>query len=52
MLKKKISGVSSLTFTADLNIKIGEVEEKIPDHAKYITTPEFNKFPGLIFDAI
>ena len=26
-----------------LNIKISEVENKIPDHAKYITTPEFNK---------
>ena len=27
-----------------LNTKVGEVENKIPDHAKYITTPEFNKF--------
>ena len=25
------------------NIKISEVENKIRDHAKYITTPEFNK---------
>ena len=29
--------------TNALNIKISEVENKIPDHAKYITTPEFNK---------
>ena len=27
--------------TTVLNI-IGEVENKIPDHAKYFTTPEFN----------
>ena len=27
-----------------LNTKLNEVEKKIPDHAKYITTPEFNKF--------
>ena len=26
-----------------LNTKIGEVENKTPDHVKYITTPEFNK---------
>ena len=26
-----------------LNTKISEVESKIPDHAKYIITPEFNK---------
>ena len=25
------------------NIKISEVENKIPSHDKYITTPEFNK---------
>ena len=28
---------------ADLNTKISEVENKIPNHGKYITTPEFNK---------
>ena len=27
-----------------LNRKIGEVENKIPDHAKYITIPEFKKW--------
>ena len=26
-----------------LNTKVNEVENKIPDHAKYITTQEFNK---------
>ena len=30
--------------TTVLNTNIGEVENKFPDHAKYITTPEFNKF--------
>ena len=29
--------------TTVLDTKIGEVENNIPDHAKYITTPEFNK---------
>ena len=29
--------------TTVLNTKIGEVENKISDHAKYITTQEFNK---------
>ena len=26
-----------------LNTKISEVENKTPNHDKYITTPEFNK---------
>ena len=30
--------------TTVLNTKIEEVENKFPDHAEYITTPEFNKF--------
>ena len=29
--------------TAALGTKINEVENKIPDHARYITTPVFNK---------
>ena len=29
--------------TTVLNTKIGEVQNKICDHAKYITTAEFNK---------
>ena len=36
--------------TTVLNTKIGEVENKILDHAKYITTPEFKKPTGSIFD--
>ena len=26
-----------------LNIKVSEVENRFPGHAKYITTPKFNK---------
>ena len=29
--------------TTVLNTKISEVENKIPNHDKYITSPEFNK---------
>ena len=29
--------------TTVLNTKISEVKNKVPDYAKYITTPEFNK---------
>ena len=29
--------------TIVLNTKFSEIENKISDHAKYITTPEFNK---------
>ena len=29
--------------TIVLNTKVSEVENKIPDHAKYITTQEFKK---------
>ena len=28
---------------ADCNTKIVEIEKKIPDHDKYVTTPKFNK---------
>ena len=34
-----------------LNTKIAEVENKIPDHAKYITTREFNKLTAENFAA-
>ena len=30
--------------------KINDVENKTPDHGKYIITPEFNKFAGSIFE--
>ena len=32
--------------TTVLNTKISEVENKIPDNSKYITTQEFNKLTG------
>ena len=37
--------------TAVLNTKISEVEKKIPDHDKYITTPEFNNLTAENFIA-
>ena len=37
--------------TTVLNTKISEVENKIPDHAKYITTQEFNKLTAERFTA-
>ena len=39
-----------MTATA-LNTKISEVENKIPDHTKFITTLEFNKLTGENFAA-
>ena len=36
---------------AFLNTKISEVQNKIPDHAKYITTEEFNKLTAESFAA-
>ena len=37
--------------TTVLNTKISEVENKIPNHDKYITTPEFNKLTAENFTA-
>ena len=42
---------SSLVTTTALNTKISEVENKIPNHDKYITTPEFNKLTAENFTA-
>ena len=42
--------IFGLVTTTILNTKIGEVKNKIIDYAKYVTTPEFNKFAGPIFD--
>ena len=39
----KIPDTSNLKTTIVLNTKSSEVENKIPDHNKYITSPEFNK---------
>ena len=33
-----------------LLLLIKKTSNKTPDHAKYITTTEFNKFDGLIFN--
>ena len=38
-----LPNTSSLVNTIVLNIKITEVENKIPYHAKFITTQDFNK---------
>ena len=40
---KEILDTIVLLTTIVLNTKISKVESKIPSHAKYITTPEFNK---------
>ena len=42
---------SGLVTTAVLNTKISEVENKIPNHDKYITTPKFNKLTADHFTA-
>ena len=39
----KIPDTSSLVTTTVLNTKIGEVEKKILDYARYIINQEFNK---------
>ena len=47
MVKKdnsvQTNDTSDLVKKADYNTKIDEVEKKIPNHDKYITTQEFNK---------
>ena len=50
ILIKKIPDISGFVTTTVLNTKIAEVENEMPDHAKYVTTPEFNKFSGSIFN--
>ena len=37
-LRKKIPNTSNFVTTTVLNTKISEVENKIPDNSKYITT--------------
>ena len=49
--KKDVNeGYLKLATITVLSTKIGEVENKVPDHAKYITTHEFNEFEGSILD--
>ena len=43
-LKNKIHSIPNLATTATLTA----VENKIPDHSKYITTREFNKLTAEI----
>ena len=43
--------MNGLLTTTVLNTKISEVENKIPNHDKYITTPEFNKLTAENFTA-
>ena len=43
MLIKKIPNTSNLATTTVLNRNFTEIENKIPNHDKYITTPKFNK---------
>ena len=42
------SGLETITV---LNTKISEVKNKIPNHDKYLTTPEFNKLTAETFTA-
>ena len=42
------SGLVTITV---LNTKISEVKNKIPNHDKYLTTPEFNKLTAETFTA-
>ena len=42
---------SVLVTTTVLNTKINEVENKIPDHVKYIITQEFNRLTAASFAA-
>ena len=51
MLIKNIPDPSGLVTTTVLNTKISEVENKIPNHDKYITTQEFNKLTAESFAA-
>ena len=51
-LKKKMLDTSSLVTATTLTTKISEAENKIPEHAKHITTPEFNKLTAEDFTPI
>ena len=48
---KKLPDTRVLVTTTVLNTKISEVENKTPNHDKYITTPEFNKLTAENFAA-
>ena len=46
-VKSKLPNITNLAATTTLNA----VENKIPDHSKYITTPEFSKLTAENFAA-
>ena len=41
-VENKIPEITCLVGTAVLNTKISEFKNKTPNHAKYVTTQEFN----------
>ena len=41
-----VTNNSELVKKTNCNKKIKEIEDKIPDHDEFITTPEFGKFSG------
>ena len=41
---------SDLGKKANFNTKIKDIEKKVPNHNKYVTTNYCNKFPDIIFD--
>ena len=48
--KESAIDISKLVKKTDYNTKIKETKDKIPNHDKFTTTFEFNKFPSIIFD--
>ena len=50
-VENKLSAASSLITITVLNTN-GKIENKIPDHTRYITTQEFNKLTAENFAAI
>ena len=52
-VENKMPSVSSLVKKTDYDTKISELEKKLTDHnhAKYITTPEFNTLSASVFNA-
>ena len=49
--RNKVPNTNSLVSTTVLYTKISEVENQIPNHDKYITSPEFNKLTAENFTA-
>ena len=54
-LVKKVNAIqtiatSDLVKKTDYDTTLEETKRKIPNHDKYITTNDFNKFSGAIFD--